>query len=271
MASAYEMTTERQKATTSQRDTAKGRYNSEELNNLDADMEETASLSQTRLATGDSFFEESTLSSVEVNVLLPGESCDEDLGKEKEDGGEESVSVSANSVNDISRMSRSMNEESFFEDNERRNEREESISLADNIVPESASTCGARREPVKDRKNRSVLELRVRDRRACDSALDTEKKFRDSAAMQEDVRACCENVAEICLNTDEKGDEFEREIIGQQDGDSFYDAVRSGNVKRVSALIANGCVQNLDEPDWNVSGDPPLLMAATNHCLPVLR
>ncbi|KAK1124444.1 hypothetical protein K0M31_006799 [Melipona bicolor] len=29
-------------------------------------------------------------------------------------------------------------------------------------------------------------------------------------------------------------------------------------------------VQNLDEPDWNVSGDPPLLVAATNYCFPIL-
>lgn len=275
MTSAYETTTEReQQKTTSPHDTAKGRNSSEQLDNSNtvADMEETSSLSQASLATGDLSFEESTLSSVEVSVL-PGESfSDGDLGifeKEKEDMNEENVDVSTDSVNDlnISRMSRSINEELLFEDNERHKEKEESISLTDNVVPESAFTCSARREQVKDQKNRSVLEIRVQEQ--CDNTVHAGEKFRDSTV--EDVRACCENVAEICLDTDEQQNEFEREIIGQEDGDSFYDAVRSGNAKRVSALIANGCVQNLNEPDWNVSGDPPLLMAATNHCLPVLR
>lgn len=203
---------EQQKATSSY-DTTKVRFD-RELDNPDivaeGDMEETSPSSSTRasFATGDSSFEESTFSSVEVSVL-PGESFDGGNGlgmfekekeKEKEDKDEESVDVSVNSVNDISR-SRFRNEESSFEDNEGHKEKKES---ADNTVPESASTCSARREQAKD-------------------------------------------------------------------GDSFYDAVRSGNAKRVSALIANGCVKNLNEPDWNVSGDPPLLMAATNHSLSVLR
>lgn len=268
MTSAHETTTEcEQRKTTSPHDTAKGRNNSEELDNPVADMEETSSLSQASLATGDSF-EEFTLSSVELNVL-PGESfIDGDLGmfeKEKKDTDEGNVDVSINSVNDlnISRMSRSINEELLFEDNERYKEKEESISLTDNAVPESASTCSARGERVNNQKNRSVLEIGVQEQRD-NATFHAGEKFRDPTV--EDVRACCENVAEICLDTDE----FEREIIGQED-DSFYDAVRSGNAKRVSALIVNGCVQNLNEPDWNVSGDPPLLMAATNHCLPVLR
>ncbi|XP_034189831.1 uncharacterized protein LOC117608586 [Osmia lignaria lignaria] len=51
---------------------------------------------------------------------------------------------------------------------------------------------------------------------------------------------------------------------------NFHEAVRAGNAKCIAALLASDSVQNLDEPDWNVSGDPPLLVAATNHCLPVL-
>lgn len=288
MTSAYEMTTEReQQKATSPYDTTRVRFNARELDNPDTvaeaegDMEETSSSSRASFATGDSSFEESTLSSVEVSVL-PAESFDGGLGmfeKENEDEDEERfVDASVNSVNDISRMSR--NEESSkesLEDNERHKEEKESVLLADNTMPESASTCSARRERVKDQakdlgkdqRNRSVLEIRVQERRVCDNGIHAGEKFRESAL--EDVRACCENVAKICLDTDEKQDEFEREIIGQQDDDSFYDAVRSGNAKRVSALIANGCVTNLDEPDWNVSGDPPLLMAATNHSLPVLR
>ncbi|CAL7944301.1 unnamed protein product [Xylocopa violacea] len=51
---------------------------------------------------------------------------------------------------------------------------------------------------------------------------------------------------------------------------NFHEAVRAGDAKCVAALLASDSVQNLDEPDWNVSGDPPLLVAATNHCLPIL-
>ncbi|XP_014601536.1 PREDICTED: ankyrin repeat and protein kinase domain-containing protein 1-like [Polistes canadensis] len=51
----------------------------------------------------------------------------------------------------------------------------------------------------------------------------------------------------------------------------FYEVVRAGDAKCVATLLATGRVQNLDEPDWNVSGDPPLLVAATNHCLSVLN
>ncbi|XP_034942760.1 ankyrin-3-like [Chelonus insularis] len=50
----------------------------------------------------------------------------------------------------------------------------------------------------------------------------------------------------------------------------FYKAVRMGDAEKIEELIAFGFVNNLNEPDWNVSGDPPLLVAATNHCLPVL-
>lgn len=273
MTSAYETTEREQQKATSPHETAKVRFNGRESDNPDivVDMEETSSSSRASLATGDSSFNESTLScSVEVSVL-PGESFDEALGmfeKEKEDKDEENIGL--NSVNGISQISSSKNEELPFEDNERHKERKESVLLADNTAPESTYTCNARRErSVKDQKNRSVLEeIRVQERcTSCNSRVHAGETFRDSAVQ--DVRVCCENVAKICLDADEKQDEFEREIIGWQD--SFYDAVRSGNSKRVSALIANGCVQNLDEPDWNVSGDPPLLIAATNQCLPVLR
>ncbi|KYQ50595.1 Ankyrin-2 [Trachymyrmex zeteki] len=266
MTSAYETTTEReeQKAT-NPHDTARVFFNP----NAVSDMEETSSSSRASLATGDSSFEESTFfSSVEVSVLPAGESFDGDLEmfeKEKENKDEGSVSISVTLINDISQMDRS-NGELSFEDNERHKEKK-SVLLVDYIASESASTCSARREQVKDQKNRSISEIQVQEQH--DSNVHLGEKFRDSA-VEDAVRVCCENVAEICLNTDEKQDEFEREIISRQDSDSFYDAVRSGNAKRVSMLIANGCVQNLDEPDWNVSGDPPLLMAATNHCLPML-
>lgn len=60
-------------------------------------------------------------------------------------------------------------------------------------------------------------------------------------------------------------------IYDPDDGEKFHKAVRNGDVDGVVELIANGFIQDLNEPDWNVSGDPPLLVAATNHCLPVLR
>ncbi|KYN02488.1 PREDICTED: ankyrin-2-like [Cyphomyrmex costatus] len=268
MTSAYETTTEReeQKAT-SPHDTVRVLYSPDVV----SDMEETSS--RANLATGDSYFEESTLlSSVEVSVS-PDESFGGDpkmFEKEKESKDEKSVGVSVNLVDDILQMNRFKNRELSFEDNER-HEEEKSVLLADNISSESASMCSAKREQVKDlgkdQKNRSTLEIQVLQEQ-CDSGIHSGEKFRDSAV--EDVRVCCENVAEIRLRTDKKPDDFEREIISQQDSGSFYDAVRSGNTERVSMLIASGCVQNLDEPDWNVSGDPPLLMAATNHCLSVL-
>ncbi|KOC71108.1 Ankyrin-2 [Habropoda laboriosa] len=60
------------------------------------------------------------------------------------------------------------------------------------------------------------------------------------------------------------------EIYNPESELTFHEAVRAGDAKSVAALLASDSVQNLDEPDWNVSGDPPLLVAATNHCLPVL-
>lgn len=70
----------------------------------------------------------------------------------------------------------------------------------------------------------------------------------------------------------------EKEIINSKDESydpetelDFHEAVRTGDAKCVATLLATGRVQNLDEPDWNVSGDPPLLVAATNHCISVLK
>lgn len=72
--------------------------------------------------------------------------------------------------------------------------------------------------------------------------------------------------------------EEEKEIINSKDESydpetelDFHEAVRTGDAKCVATLLATGRVQNLDEPDWNVSGDPPLLVAATNHCISVLK
>lgn len=61
------------------------------------------------------------------------------------------------------------------------------------------------------------------------------------------------------------------EIYDPESELNFHEAVRAGDAKCVAALLASNLIQNLDEPDWNVSGDPPLLVAATNHCLPILR
>ncbi|KYN39416.1 Ankyrin-2 [Trachymyrmex septentrionalis] len=272
MTSAYETTEREEQKATSLHDTARVFFNPDATSDVEKTSSSSSSSSSSRasFATGDSSFEESTLfSSVEVSVLSASESFDGDLGifeKEKENKDEGSVSISVNLVNNISQMNRFENGELSFEDNERHKEKK-SVLLTDYIASENASTCSVRREQDKDQKNRSILKIHMQEQR--DSSVHPEEKFRDSA-MEDAVRVCYENMVEICLNTDEKQDEFEREIISQQDSDSFYDAVRSGNAKRVSMLIANGCVQNLDEPDWNVSGDPPLLMAATNHCFPVL-
>ncbi|KAF7998100.1 hypothetical protein HCN44_009498 [Aphidius gifuensis] len=54
------------------------------------------------------------------------------------------------------------------------------------------------------------------------------------------------------------------------DGEKFHKAVRNGDTAVVVELVENGLVQDLNEPDWNVSGDPPLLVAATNHHLSIL-
>ncbi|XP_043685966.1 ankyrin-3-like [Vespula pensylvanica] len=80
------------------------------------------------------------------------------------------------------------------------------------------------------------------------------------------------------IGEEEGKKEEEKEIINSKDESydpetelDFHEAVRTGDAKCVATLLATGRVQNLDEPDWNVSGDPPLLVAATNHCISVLN
>ncbi|XP_054005022.1 serine/threonine-protein phosphatase 6 regulatory ankyrin repeat subunit C-like [Hylaeus anthracinus] len=80
------------------------------------------------------------------------------------------------------------------------------------------------------------------------------------------------NDPEVC-NGLPKGADFSNDLEEIYDPESelnFHEAVRAGDAKSVAALLARDSLQNLDEPDWNVSGDPPLLVAATNHCLSVL-
>lgn len=291
MTSAYEATTERgQQKTMILRGSAKAHFDGRELDNPDnfvVDMEETSSSRRASLTTGNSSFEEFA---VKVSVL-PDESFQDDLSALDEDvqrmtenackkEGKNEKSI------DTSRMNKARNE-LIFKDNEEHEEENSVLNLSANnsTATENASTCHAKedgqndevenQEKFKDQKqrNRSVLEIGVQERHMTyDSNACIGDKSRDFTAG--DIRACYEKVVELHLDTkaEMQDERTEREIIiGRQDSDSFYDAVRSGDVKRVSALIASGCVQNLDEPDWNVSGDPPLLMAATNHCLPVLR
>ncbi|XP_063990646.1 serine/threonine-protein phosphatase 6 regulatory ankyrin repeat subunit C-like [Diachasmimorpha longicaudata] len=62
--------------------------------------------------------------------------------------------------------------------------------------------------------------------------------------------------------------------VGWEAGDNsdrFYEAVRIGDCRRVEEMLGEGAIVDVDEPNWNVSGDPPLLVAATNHCYDVLR
>ncbi|XP_050458913.1 ankyrin-3-like [Cataglyphis hispanica] len=290
MTSAYEATTEReqQKATTPC-DFAKADFNDQELDNPDnsiADMEETLLTSSRRanVVTGNSSFQELTVKDSvlsgelfqdNLNVLDDVRRITENVRKEYKN--EKSI--------DTSRMNKSRNE-LIFEDNEKHEEDSVlNLSMNNSTATENASTCHAKEDgqdnEVEDQKkfkdqeqrNRSVQEIGVQEQHMTyDSNICVGDKSRDFTAR--DIRTCYEKVAELRLDTkaETQDEATEREIIiGRQDSDSFYDAVRSGDVKRVSALIASGCVQNLDEPDWNVSGDPPLLMAATNHCLPVLR
>ncbi|XP_011256514.2 ankyrin-3 [Camponotus floridanus] len=284
MTSAYEAITEReqqQKATTP-RAATKAHFDNRELANPDnpiTDMADSSLSREANLATDSSSEQLAT----EVNVL-PSESFQEDLSAldenacKEEDKNEKSV--------DISRMNKSKKNEEL-----RINEHKENsvlnLSANNNVAPENVFTYHAKedehteddkiqdqeRSKDQDQRNRSIVEIGVQERyMICDSNIHIRDKQRDFTAG--DIRACYEKVAELGLDmkAEMQNEGTEREIIiGRQDSDSFYDAVRSGDVKRVSALIASGCVQNLDEPDWNVSGDPPLLIAATNHCLPVLR
>lgn len=290
MTSAYDesMPEREEKATTPRGATKPGSIADQELHNnpeTAADMEENSS-SRMSLATGDSADEEILVvsSSAEISIL-PGESFDEDStsvhdeetpgtteGREKDDdknNHEADLNYSASSLNETSdtpRMDRSRNKgSSSLEENERHGERRESVStLSASIAPEIAVTCSARKSQAKDQRSQSMPETRMQERCTWDD-VPVEKNPRDSHVAG--TRARCEIAEEL------RPDEAQDEIVqgGQSDSYDFYDAVRSGNVKRVSALIASGCVQNLDEPDWNVSGDSPLLVAATNQCLPVLR
>ncbi|CAD6238329.1 GSCOCG00008429001-RA-CDS [Cotesia congregata] len=61
-----------------------------------------------------------------------------------------------------------------------------------------------------------------------------------------------------------------RKEIDHEGIEMFHEAVRIGDASKVEELVTYGLIDDLDEPDWNVSGDPPLLVAASNHSLPVL-
>ncbi|KMQ97726.1 ankyrin repeat and protein kinase domain-containing protein 1-like protein [Lasius niger] len=276
MTSAYEATTPRGSA-------SKAYFNARELDDLDNSigMEENSSSSSSRrasLATDNSSFEELAVSS--------GESFQEDLdahdednaqrmtenARKKEDKNEKSI--------DTLRTNRFGNDEELtFKNNETHEEDSVSnLSACSSVAPENVSTCHARendqgqikddevqedqeRSKDQDQRNRSVLQKRRMTR-------DSDTRAGDSAA--EDVEAWG---AKLSPETERRLIESTEEMIiaGCEDSVLFYDAVRTGDAERVSSLISNGCVRNLDEPDWNVSGDPPLLVAATNLCFPVLK
>ncbi|XP_015112083.1 serine/threonine-protein phosphatase 6 regulatory ankyrin repeat subunit B [Diachasma alloeum] len=67
------------------------------------------------------------------------------------------------------------------------------------------------------------------------------------------------------------GDEASDDGWEADDCAGFYEAVRIGDSRKVEELLGEGAIVDVDEPNWNVSGDPPLLVAATNHCYEVLR
>lgn len=268
MTSAYEATTPRSSTKTC--------FNDRQLDN--PNVEETSSLSSSHvsLATNYSFFEELAVSSVEVSqVQSLNESFDGDvsvLGEKvqrmmdmREEKNVETINGSTNSMNDNLQVKESSGEETFLEDSEH----SKKITGSNLISPmDSISEYASTNEQIKNqnedkkrlkyqRANQDQRNLSVRERCTNDSIHDG-VNFRDSTTG--DTRVHSENMTKLDPDPTER-----------QDGDSFYDAVRSGNSERVSMLIASGRVQNLDEPDWNVSGDPPLLIAATNRCLPMLR
>ncbi|EFN84193.1 serine/threonine-protein phosphatase 6 regulatory ankyrin repeat subunit B [Harpegnathos saltator] len=296
------MTSAYDEAATTPRGAVKlGPVTGQELDNPEtlAGMEER-SFSRTSLATGDSAGVEAPAASSSAEISLPpgessfdenstsvhGEDTPKTTGEHEEVDGKDDTheanlncsTSSSNETNDtLVRMDRTRNKESsFLEEHEQHGEREESISVLPAV--ENAATCTSRKgqvkDQIKDHRNQSVLEARAQERHTCDDDRAEENSRNSQTASQDEphtLRAHCENAEEP--RPDEAQDEVaDREIAQgcQNDCYNFYDAVRSGNVKRVSALIASGCVQNLDEPDWNVSGDPPLLVAATNQCLPVL-
>jgi len=259
-------------------------------------MKEISSSSRTSLVVSDTFLEEHVICLIENSTLLNESDDHENINeetREKEDKAK-TLGISLNLISDAPKMDKSGNEESF--ENMDKNEYKETkgnkkkdsnpILIGYSATLEDASTYRiAKKEQVreqersryqsKNKQNQIVLEIQMQERHTVvnDNNIYIKENLRDPAMVNVPPQISCENAAELCTNTDERQDEnSEREIVGQNDGNKlFYDAVRSGNVKRVSILISSGDVQNLDEPDWNVSGDPPLLMAATNHYPLVLR
>lgn len=280
MASAYDVMTEQQKTS---RDFTTTCSNNNRVNSVTVtDMEKTSSLSSLSSSsmsrasvTSDLSFEELSVLSTEVNHVRSGELFDEDLNvlEDKEtckemDTNEEcknetNVDTCADLISSTWQINKSENKQSFLMCEKQKEKKVIiSTSVADNVTLDNASVCSAKKE--QDQRSQSTSEIRGQEQRD-----NIARNLQDCTA--EDVQTCCENVVKLDLRTTEKQNKTERDIISRQDSNSFYDAVRSGNVKRVSALIASGSVQNLDEPDWNVSGDPPLLIAAANHCLSMLR
>ncbi|XP_076635232.1 uncharacterized protein LOC143348625 [Colletes latitarsis] len=96
--------------------------------------------------------------------------------------------------------------------------------------------------------------------------------------LQNSIKSMFTEMANFTINYEvrngsSKEADFQNDAEETYDPESelnFHEAVRAGDAKSVAALLTKDTVQNLDEPDWNVSGDPPLLVAATNHCLPIL-
>lgn len=206
------------------------------------DEEFVASSSEVRFLPDESFGEDSTI--VHDEKIPKTEGCDKDDDKHNLEADLDSSISFLNETSESWRMDRSRNKKSSFKEDERYDEKRESVSMlsANNIISDRIGT-------------------RTQERRTWDNV------HIDENSHVASMRAHCENAEE--LRPDKAQDEIVQDC--QSDSYDFYDAVRSGNVKRVFALIASGCVQNLDEPDWNVSADPPLLVAATNQCLPVLK
>lgn len=234
-----------------------------------------------------------------INESYENENVNENVNeekkkREKEDKDDEvkKLNIAPNSMNDTSRTNKSGDEDSLEDtynnryEKTKENKKKESVlvSAASHTLADASACRTTRKEQIreerrpsdqnKNKRNQIVLEIQMQERRAASDDNDVHADGNLASATMTDVRVCWENAVKFRHANEGSDEEIEkREIIGQLDegSKSFYDAVRSGNAKRVSALISGGRVQNLDEPDWNVSGDPPLLVAATNHYLPVLR
>jgi len=292
MTSAYGATIECEQKITAPREFVKICFDDRELDNPNSSvigMEEISSSSRTSLVVSDSSLEELAICFIE-NSTLPDKSDNHENVNEKTRQKEDkakTLDIFLNLTTDSSEVDKSENEKESSENTDKdrhkemkENEKKDSnpISIAYGAILEDASTCrttkkeqireqGRSKDPSKNKQNQTALGIQMQERPALanDNNIYIKGNFEELAMMN--ARVYCEDAAESCLDTDERQHENgEREIVGQNDNDKlFYDAVRSGNVKRVSILISSGDVQNLDEPDWNVSGDPPLLMAATNH------